>query len=60
VSNAVEPLDRHSALDLFPDFDGQFASWPSVEIAEATGLIRTSLYEALSQDGNPEFAASSR
>jgi probable addiction module antidote protein len=26
------------------------------EIAEATGLSRTSLYKALSQDGNPEFA----
>jgi len=25
------------------------------EIAEATGLSRTSLYKALSQDGNPEF-----
>ena len=27
------------------------------EIAEATGLSRTSLYKALLQDGNPEFAA---
>jgi probable addiction module antidote protein len=26
------------------------------EIAEATGLSRTSLYKALSPDGNPEFA----
>jgi probable addiction module antidote protein len=26
------------------------------EIAEATGLSRTSRYKALSQDGNPEFA----
>ena len=26
------------------------------EIAAATGLNRTSLYKALSQDGNPEFA----
>jgi probable addiction module antidote protein len=26
------------------------------EIADATGLSRTSLYKALSQDGNPEFA----
>ena len=26
------------------------------EIAAATGLSRTSLYKALSQDGNPEFA----
>jgi probable addiction module antidote protein len=26
------------------------------EIAEATGLSRTSLYKALSQDGNVEFA----
>jgi probable addiction module antidote protein len=26
------------------------------EIAEATGLSRTSLNKALSQDGNPEFA----
>ena len=26
------------------------------EIAEATGLGRTSLYKALSPDGNPEFA----
>ena len=26
------------------------------DIAEATGLSRTSLYKALSQDGNPEFA----
>jgi probable addiction module antidote protein len=25
------------------------------EIAEATGLSRTSLYKALSQEGNPEF-----
>jgi probable addiction module antidote protein len=25
------------------------------EIAEATGLSRTSLYKALSRDGNPEF-----
>jgi probable addiction module antidote protein len=25
------------------------------EIAEATGLSRTSLYKALSKDGNPEF-----
>ena len=25
------------------------------EIAETTGLSRTSLYKALSQDGNPEF-----
>ncbi len=26
------------------------------DIADATGLSRTSLYKALSQDGNPEFA----
>jgi probable addiction module antidote protein len=26
------------------------------EIADATGLSRSSLYKALSQDGNPEFA----
>lgn len=26
------------------------------EISEATGLSRTSLYKALSPDGNPEFA----
>jgi probable addiction module antidote protein len=26
------------------------------EIAQATGLSRTSLYKALSPDGNPEFA----
>ena len=26
------------------------------EIAEATGMSRTSLYKALSEDGNPEFA----